>query len=358
MINNYYVPILKWKRGEQIAIRLLDTNSKHKLLPLIEIPPVKYSWSYKKTKRTLEPYINGVVNSIYTSFGSIRVFLDLVNIYQEGLLSNGEHPIENIVNQGSKYELTIVPVVKENSDKDYVKAIQNLLKNKVINEICIRIEKCDFKVVNNTINNILKLYSISSAQCHIVIDLKEKTIDDCSTYEVLMPALINNLVDLYNWETITLTVTSFPMTLEKVSRNSYKLLPRIEFNLWKNIYNNPQLQRKIQFGDYCISNPQYIDIDPKKIKINANIRYTISDYYLVCKGIDIKMYGLGQMFDLCSWLINSGYYLGQSYCWGDRYIYDVVNNNKSTGSPEIWHRVGTNHHIQFVVNELSDLFYF
>ena len=33
-----YVPVLRWKRGEQHALRNLDENDRPKVFPLIEIP--------------------------------------------------------------------------------------------------------------------------------------------------------------------------------------------------------------------------------------------------------------------------------------------------------------------------------
>lgn len=351
-----YVPILKWKRGEQIALEHLDDETKEKIVPLIEIPPIEYDYINERPKKTITQHILNVPSQINTHFGNRKVFLDLVNIYEEDLLQDGIHSIEYIINESSDLNLDVVPVVSSNSNDEYSTALQELIDNGKVSELCIRIEEGDFLNLNILLEDILNLYNVSSDQCHLVVDLKEITESNIPTYEITVPLLINNLAHQNQWISITLASTSFPKTLERVARNSNRMLPRIEFRLWNNI--NARLTRKIQFGDYCIANPEYIDVDPRYMGMSGNIRYTIQDYYLVYKGVNAKNYGFQQMVDMCTNLINSQNYCGNNFSWGDRYIYDVANRTQNTGNAETWRRVGTNHHIVFVVNELSNLSYF
>lgn len=39
-----YVPVLKWKRGEQSAVKLLDKDDKKRIFPLAEVPDRPYDY--------------------------------------------------------------------------------------------------------------------------------------------------------------------------------------------------------------------------------------------------------------------------------------------------------------------------
>lgn len=356
--SKFYVPILKWKRGEQKAIEHLDSSIKDKLLPLIEIPPIDFDWNNGVPKKTIDQHIATIPDTIASSFGSNEVFVDILNIDEEDMLSDGTHSIEYIVNTSINLNVNIIPVVGSNRSTEYITAIQNLLASNTINKLCIRIETSDFNTINPMLNSMLDLYSVSRNQCHLIIDLKEITSAIMPSYEMLVPVIVNNIINLSDWLSITLSSTAFPKTLEQVQKNSFRLLPRYEFRLWNNLINSSQLSCDLQFGDYCIANPEYSDIDPRFMGMSGNIRYTISDNFLVYKGVNAKTNGFSQMTSMCRQLIASPHYSGQSFSWGDEYIYNCANNIASTGNAETWRRVGTNHHIVFIVDQLSNLSYF
>jgi len=353
---NYYVPVLKWKRGEQKAIELLDNVSKNNLLPLLEIPPIDWDWINNRPKKTIDSHIIDIEKTIKNSFGINPVFLDISQIENENLLASGKHSIEEIVSKSVNENLNLIPVVRFKMRSDYKNAIKKLLDNSLISSLCIRIYENDFPNLNIDLKSLLNFFDINESNCHIVIDLQEVAQSSYTKYSSKIPKIINSLVNLNKWSTITISSTSFPETLSEVSKNSYKVLPRIEFNLWIDISKHSN--RLIQFGDYCISNPKYSDIDPRYMGMSGNIRYTISNGFLVYKGINAKKHGFSQMISLCSQLIQSGYYLGSSFSWGDKYIEDCSIRVASTGNAETWRRVGTNHHIKFTTSQLSNHSYF
>lgn len=94
------------------------------------------------------------------------------------------------------------------------------------------------------------------------------------------------------------------------------------------------------------------------MNMSGNLRYTINNDFLVYKGINTRRNGFGQMQILCQQLVNSQCYCQPQFSWGDTYINDCATGICSTGNAETWRRVGTNHHIEFIVNQLSTLSYF
>jgi hypothetical protein len=118
------------------------------------------------------------------------------------------------------------------------------------------------------------------------------------------------------------------------------------------------LSRLPSFGDYIISNPSYIEVDPRYIQMAAGIRYTVADKFLIFRGYSVrspKHNGWGQTKGLCQRIIDHPKYLGQNYSYGDGYIYGCAQGTERTGNPETWRKVGTNHHLTLAVKEISNL---
>lgn len=358
MKNNMdkYVPVLNWTRPAQIAISKLDNSIKEKVLPLIEIPKIPFDWEKNKQKKTIDDHLSNVPITINTIWGSSNVFLDTTNIEEEGALSSGQNSIDYLVRTSKKLNSHIIPVIRLNSKEPKIEVIKKLLYDKVIENICFRIEEKSFDKLNMILEEYLKSLSIPSSKCYLIIDLKEKHLDSkgVERYYLKVMSIVNNLINLSEWMSIIIIMTSFPKTLSDLDKNSANLIERNEYRLWKKIQNNKNMKRKLCFGDYNIKKYEDNNIDFRKMGISGNLRYTLDEKYLVYKGINGKKYGFKHMKQICEKLIHSKYYLGKSFSWGDKYIYDVAVNDESTGIAETWTRVGINHHITFVVKQISN----
>ncbi|WP_294188237.1 beta family protein [uncultured Clostridium sp.] len=356
--KNYYVPVLKWKRGEQKAIENLSTNSLDNIMPLIEIAPIEFDYENNRPKKTIDEHISNIPESILTSLKSVSCFIDGFTIEDEELLTDGTHAIKYIIENSIKNESNVIPVTGIGREISYDSAIKNMLDNNTIDKLCIRIEESNFSMLNSNLQSILNKFDITPDKCHIILDLKEVKPTSISSLQLLLPMLINNMINLNDWISITLVSTAFPVNLGIVPKNSAKILLRSEYDLWKEISIKGNLIRPIQFGDYAISNPEYTDMDPRYINMSGNIRYTIDNGFLIYKGITTKSNGFSQMIPMCKDLVKSKYFSGEKFSWGDTQIYNCANGIGSTGNAETWRRIGTNHHIEFVIDQLSKINYF
>lgn len=356
--KNYYVPILKWKRGEQKAIENLSSWSIDNIMPLIEISPIEFDYENNRPKKTIDDHIRNIPDSILTSLKNMPCFIDGFTIEDEDLLIGGTNAIEFIIKNSIKNGCNVIPVTGIGREPNYDIAIKNMLDSQTINELCIRIEESNFSMLNSNLQSILDKFNITPDKCHIVLDLKEVKPTSISSLQLLLPMLINNMINLNDWISITLATTTFPVNLSVVPKNSTKVLSRSEYDLWKEITIKGNLIRPIQFGDYAISNPEYTDMDPRYINMSGNIRYTIDSGFLIYKGITTKSNGFSQMIPMCKDLVKSKYFSGENFSWGDTKIYECANGIGTTGNAETWRRIGTNHHIEFVVDQLSKINYF
>src|SRR3990172_5762206 len=75
----HYVPIVRWKAGERIALRELYDDDKAALTPLIEIPDENIQKALNK-KISLTEFANQVHVQILECWGRRPAFLDLSNL--------------------------------------------------------------------------------------------------------------------------------------------------------------------------------------------------------------------------------------------------------------------------------------
>src|SRR6185503_18493121 len=108
------------------------------------------------------------------------------------------------------------------------------------------------------------------------------------------------------------------------------------------------------FGDYAISSPDLLDdVDPRMMKLSAAIRYTTDSDWLLIKAGLLRKKGFGQFHDLSKFLLGRPEYKGSSHCWGDEYISLCAVRTQQPGSLMIWRKVGTNHHLTLVQQQVA-----
>jgi len=237
------------------------------------------------------------------------------------------------------------------------------------NGVCLRIAEDDMEddlIFRNMVNQLLENLDVSFDSVDLIIDLAYKP-------EPVKPLYVRSLINdiIFNhsrWRTFTLTCTSFPVNMSEIERDSLEALYRIEWDLWEKLlahHASNRLERMPAYSDYCVANPEAIEIDPKLMNPSGHIRYTIQDEFLIVKGgavRDVKRGGVvvakgrkyAQMVGLCKTLINRPEFCGSGFSWGDQYIQDCANGIVSHGNPETWRRVATNHHLTFVVDQLAN----
>ena len=120
------------------------------------------------------------------------------------------------------------------------------------------------------------------------------------------------------------------------------------------------LQRLPTYSDCAIQHPKGVEnFDFRTMQVSASVRYTVRNQWLLIKGESTKTTPAIEQFpDLATQLTYghlSGYYAGSDHCLGCIQIQDAANGVKGLGSPGVWRRIGTIHHLTTVVEDLLAL---
>ena len=147
-IIKHYVPILKWKRGEQNALKALKDKERESITPLIELvmPTVPLSKTVdgkivKKSPEEIsaeivhkfeENRIKEIPEEILQSWGDKPVFLDFTLLHGRPQLKIDS--LNYLVPAGENKRLKITPVLNLNDDSEIKKAVVSLHPGQTIDE--------------------------------------------------------------------------------------------------------------------------------------------------------------------------------------------------------------------------------
>lgn len=349
MINEkHYVPIVKWKRGEQKALKELSNAVFENMTPVIELLLPNNNVKTGEPSKTIEEHTENISKDLETVFQNQKLFfIDCKNLKDK----IGESYANLVYDKIQEKTLNYIPVIYLQSSEEEI----NLVKNNK-NGICVRVDTDTLSSLDFP-QNLLKFLSQINVKTHnvdLILDLAAVIDIPQSILEKTCLEAVNVVAEKIKVRTLILSMTSMPEDMSKIKANTAKSVPRKEWLLWKNLHK--KFQRIPTFSDYGIQYPQLVAKDPRIIKPSANIRYTIEDAFLFFKGKSFRDHGGEQFRTLAKALIKSGYYYGEKHCIGCNKIFDIANHKEKTGSLETWRTIGSIHHFTVTTNQIQNNF--
>jgi hypothetical protein len=357
MPQKLYVPILWAKEGELGALKQLPADVRDQLVPFFEVPPLPWDHANDRPAKTLDQHLEKLLTKIAKAWGNQdRAFIDLEWIPSADRMHDGSHPIASVFDVARKYNLQLVPVLSLTRDSEYVSAVASVIK-KDNRGVCLRmlIDDLDESDVAALSRDFLGRVGNNIAETDLILDVKDLRGARLEQVVRDLPSLIGRIPSIQKWRSFALAGTGFPDSLAGLPKLKMSRIKRTEWELWRAI-SARQLVRQPTFSDYGIGSPAYPDVDPRVMSPSAAIRYTASGDWLIAKGNNLKNHGYEQFHGVCRALVQSKAYTGRAFSWGDTYIHDCARNETGTGNLTTWRKVGTSHHLTFVVKQLASGF--
>lgn len=354
-----YVPILKGKEGEYAALESLKPDVRRSLAPLIEVPAIPYDYANDRPAKSLEEHVAGVAERLKRSCPDVSPYLDMPWFGEQDQFENGRIALDSVLADCIKQNVKAIPVVSRASSAAYLNAARRYSIASGVGA-CIRLLVEDFEEeidLDQELERILRgLDGVAVGSIDLILDLEDLGTE--TGRALLIARSVFSMIPNKggNWRRIILAAASFPENLSDVDSATIARLPRLEWELWKSLQRRPErLPAGLVYGDYAISHPAPTEIDPRTMRMSANIRYTTADKWLIVKGRNVRQYGFEQYFELCRTLREQPEYSGSKFSWGDNYISDCADRMTGPGNATTWRKVGTNHHLTLLVTELSNL---
>lgn len=350
-----YVPFLKCKSGELIALMNLKEETKKKIVPFLNVPAPDYNWEKKKNSKSLQKHLSDVaerVHEYYPNQGPCFIDFEFVDEEDCGGFHYAEYFYFCMYNL---WGIEIVPVtgLDRIDDANYQKAVKTFLtENK--SDVGIRIDREYLELMSESsdeLDSLIAFLAVPHSKVHLFFDLKSVEQKDVEAFADIIFDAIVNIPDIKKFASLTIVSGGMPVTMSKFKANTLSQHPRSDFALWKSC--NDGIARSVNFGDYGIVNPSSTEIDPRTMNRSPRIRYTDNESWHIFKGQGQKnAKGINQTQILAGMLVKQPFYRGQSESWGEDYIYRC-SKKEVKGNPTNWVTADTNQHIEFVVKQLA-----
>ena len=340
MQNKIYVPVLKWKKGEQLALKELPKPQRDLITPLLEIT------DYLSPDTILES-----LNSCYSQ----PVYIDTIIAAQDD-----RDYLVDLVRQLGENGYQTYPVLYYDDLPETAQALESFIER-----MAYRIslpETVDGPDLSEIVKAVEEFHqSNNRILIDIILDLgiiaKE---NDASRQLAEVKDVLNDYFlngSFYN--KVIICSSAFPENVASVEAGEAAVFKRFDMKLFKKIINRSDfkpLQEAFIYADYGVTKFTDTELDFSKMRygILPKIKYTTENDYIVLKGKRNKARELIIGYpELASRIVASDYYYGKDFSFGDQEIKVKASNKKGPGSNQNWVTIVANHHIAAVIDQLS-----
>ena len=341
--HSHYVPILKGKRAEFPALG--ELHSKKGLTPLLEAVPSADADFIPRRMADNWPNEAAYFIDLF--------FLDDPDDIEE---ATEQHPVRACFARVQALGQFAIPVTGLARSPGYQSAIQQVVSEQE-NGLMIRLTPDDFEdadELETTLETIPGFYDLDTDQIDLLIDVGSTGNSSAGTVAQIYRADIDLIPNLDQWRTLTVAGSAFPLSLAPLVRDQWNPALRQEWRGWRQLVTGQHRPNRLPaFGDYAIAHPA---LPPQgRATILAQLRYATPDSWIIWKGRNAITEGYDQFFAICASLVNRPEYRGPQFSWGDGEIEQKAANVGSSGNAETWRKIGTNHHIETVLEQLANL---
>lgn len=364
------MPILKAKQGEFNALTHLSERATNQIVPWFDVSRLDDKTRQKSEHHSeppVESFLDKVASGIAKAWVDKPIFLDLPRWAPNAQTENGEHVIPYMRNRLEHLGVIVNSVVKYDfwDDPVYVNAMKGIRLGNG-RKFCIRLSM-DIDTVDDMsgqdyfierLADIVEQLDIDPFETYVLIDF-----GDVSGQSHFIEEMVDKakqaiyLAYESGFSQIMLAGSSLPISIDLAvkARNSTGLVLRKEMMTWQTLISENH-SLKLTFADYGVRNPSASDEPMPFPNANGKIRYTIDKQYFIARGYSLNS-GLKflQFCNLAKIVVDSGYYIGEKFSWGDERILDYSKpESKGSGNQTTWISIDTNHHIETVLMEILE----
>ncbi|MDI1254133.1 hypothetical protein [Thermomonas sp.] len=344
MAGPKYYPILKWKKGEQDAVRYLDTADQAVMLPVLEV--------LAKPGADLRSALGAQLERAHGDFFPFGI--DGRNVWQAGSVFN---PLLRLCAGLQKDGYLAYPVINV---PDLFANLGNLAALKEFSIVILRLRLQLLTLVQavKVIKDVRKAVG-RKVQVHVIYDFGPIGDAPEPWLRGFVEPFVRDTLAGGDASFVSMAGGSFPLTLTGIPVGAQNKLRRKEWHVWQDL----RLQlgcADVRFGDFTVTNPEPLEIaDPAAMNPSAAIRYALDGEWWLLRGKGVKTAGaggFGQYNTLCKLLVASPQYAGAPFSYGDgRYSFHAQPSQTKTGNLTTWRRDAANHHLVQTARRLNVL---
>jgi Beta protein len=274
-----YVPILRWKRAEWVALRNLGAKERVYITPLVEPTPRSFEARNNKLSPSPEDILSKNARDLEESWGKTPFFADLWHLDSGLRLQNNCHPLVYLAQQARTRSLHMIPVTGFRRASEYEKADASVAASDG-QGACLRVHLRDIASpqFEEIAARLLSSLGLTVEETDLLVD-----------FQVLHPNaptlsdLCNAIPHVRRWRTFILACGAFPKDLTGFTVGQHTLA-RGDWMSWCTQVMRPTKALRIpNFSDYTIQHGEFVE-PPERANFSASIRYTSDNYWVIMRG--------------------------------------------------------------------------
>lgn len=340
MSNISYYPIVKSKLGELEALSLLNSDVKARIVPIVQIMPLKV----EKPEQFQKKYNELLKRLKLNDFPFI--YIDTYFIWQNRDLCN------NLFTDLRDLQINVKPVIRQLSPVEHLDFLNG---NGFLNDqVCIRVvpEQATAKRINIFYQLLSERYNFSRSQSNLLMDFEYVSSPNLAHYINSFQGLLAEIIEVNSINSLIVGAGAFPKDVNAIEADTIGYIQRYDIELYQRIKEGLGLQ-ELAYADYCNIHPIYEETQEQFLG-SCTIKYTTNDSFAILRGKRPSNHplGNGQYVVKSQTLLDQGYYTGPDFCYGDKCVFDCANGTIGTGNSQKWVTYTANHHISLVVQQV------
>lgn len=335
-----YFPALRWKQGEQMAVRKLDGGDRERILPIAEVQSIAAKPLGKLSTQLGQAHAS-----------EFPIALDLSPAYPNGYVNLPY--LAGLTSRLQRQGLKIWPVIR---GADALLNPSALPQFKFMGSVVLRVNPHEMTLVD-AMSVLAELQKACGkhTSIYVLIDLYSITDIDLSSLAAVPEPFVRAMTSNGTVAQVSVLAGSFPYQLGGFAQGIKARIPRKELTVWKSLRSRPGCA-DVAFGDYAVTNPLPLEeIDPRKLNPAAAIRYTLKNEWWLLRAAGVRTKnkgGMGQYNALCKLLVVHPDFSGAKFSYGDNQYIVHAQPGASSGSFMTWRRDATSHHLVYTVRQL------
>lgn len=327
-----YVPQLRSKAGEAIALNNLTAAAKDRMFPVVNMTtkvPSTFTSRIEKAWSGRSLALDGSFN--FDASGS-------------GL------EMQNLATALRGAGVTVVPCIEYGAQAGYLAAVQ-AVSQAAPSGLVVKSRLGHLHLIQGW----LATAGWSLSDVDLIVSAGH--LADFGGPGVVDQLVLNALINLHSpaaWRSVTLSGSSAPKDMSSLGLGENRV-PRLEWLLWQ--ATRSQVQFQLDYGDCGIGHPDLSD-PPGFVMGNAtvSVRYALDADWLIIKGRPVSgrtgQPMPQQYLDHANTLAKHPNFGGVPGCWGDQRIQQIAAGTSTSGSRQTWVEIGVNRHLSLIADRL------
>lgn len=344
-----YVPVLKGRQGEFAALAAIQASTRARTLPLLEIVPAPADEA-----TALKSVIDRSVKKLQPWAGA-RLLLD-AGLLEAGVeLHNGLGAVGYAASGAFSYGVIAIPVVRL-GDERLAHSDAAAMNDEHGSGIAVRLDAEDLdedpEDLDEALTSLLARLRVRRRNIDLILDLGVVNGDlSVRAGSRIAAEAIRGLDGVHEWREIIVTAGAFPEDLSSYGPWTIGEPIRYDAALHDHLQQRKRLERIPVYGDYAISHP--ILATGPAFPPAPQLRYSLADRWLTLKGARNDPRGHEQFYEVCEIISQHREFAGAVLGAADERIANPRDYGPGNGST--WRQIGTTHHLDFVVQRLTNL---